>query len=133
MAAAMRCPEISLWGWVGARSLPLVPRLRQQEYLLLGVGARSGPLPAVLSLLLCFSPGPRHLQSRQSVPGTHDQHPVGTDAHQSVHALGHRRATLQADEGERQSRCVLLGEKRHLHSGPGVGELRRLQPAAART
>lgn len=48
------------------------------------------PCWVVLTLLLCFSPGARHLQSRQSVPGTHKQHPVGADAHQSGHALGHR-------------------------------------------
>lgn len=55
----------------------------------LGWGESQDPCQAVLTPLLCFSPGARHLQSRQSVPGTHDQHPVGADAHQSVHALGH--------------------------------------------
>ena len=58
---------------------------------LLGFGHQGRTLARrwVFTPLLCFFPGPRHLQSRQSVPGTHDQHPVGADAHQSVHALGH--------------------------------------------
>lgn len=69
----------------GAQSLRLAP------WRCLGDGPQGGsPGQAVLILLLCFSPGPWNLQSGQSVPGTHDQHPVGADAHQSVHALGHR-------------------------------------------
>lgn len=76
-------PRFSRGTGNGAGAAPLAPQLRRKD--------RSGDAlsQAVLTLLLCFSPGPRHLQSGQSVPGTHDQHPVGADAHQSVHTLGH--------------------------------------------
>lgn len=72
---------------------------------ILGVSAEAAAHPPDL-----LSTGSWHLQSGQSNPGPGDQHPVGPDTHQSVHTLGHRRATLQTDEGERQSRCVLSSD-----------------------
>lgn len=80
-------PGLCLW--------PRCPGSRRTAEVVAGGGGMDRWIPgqdpgqAVLTFLLCFSPGSWHLQSGQSVPGTHNQHPVGADAHQSVHTLGH--------------------------------------------